>query len=58
MNLPYNINIFDIFGNNMDFRINNVHGKYKITLDDSYAGIVFVRYTGNNLSKVVKVILR
>jgi len=42
----------------MDFRINNVNGKYKITLDDSYAGIVFVRYTGNNLSKVVKVILR
>ncbi len=56
--LDGNINIFDIFGNTVDYSINNVQGKYKITINNNYAGIVFVRYSGNNLNKVVKVIIR
>jgi hypothetical protein len=56
--LDGNINIFDIFGNAVNFKINKVNGKYRITINDNYPGIVFIRYTGNNLNKVVKVIIR
>ncbi len=53
-----NIAIFDVLGNNLEFKIYYKNGINRIVLLKVYTGIVFIRYFANSNYKVVKLIFK